>query len=142
MLTMCGQLSHACRAKSCWGVFLKVAHPGSTTARTVPSTIRLNASSALDLIFRPCLSDRLPLHVRGHILPALGQRSNVIDDVPGAAIRIAALLHEVALRYFAALDLPVRVARAALTFRRRRFRIGGLALRDLAFERLSLRLAP
>src|SRR2546426_4254621 len=55
-------------------------------------------SPPLDLILRPRLGGRLPLHVRGDVLAALRERNDVNDHVPGATVRKAALLHEIPLR--------------------------------------------
>src|SRR5438034_9333451 len=92
--------------------------PESETARSLP----------FHLVFGSRRSDRLPLHVRGHILSTLGQRRDVIDDVAGAAVRIPRLLHEVSLRDFAPLDLSVSVTRTALALRRGRLRACDLTL--------------
>src|SRR6266850_4326312 len=102
--------------------------PESETARSL----------SFHLVFGSRRSDRLPLHVRGHILSTLGQRRDVIDDVAGAAVRIAALLHEVSFRDFAALDFTVRVTRTALALGRRRLRARDLALRLGLCLRLAL----
>src|SRR5882724_1501795 len=89
----------------------------------------MGRSSPLNLILRPGLGDRLPLHVRRGVFAALRQRNDVIDHVAWTTLRIPALLHEVALRYFAALDLAVSVAGAALALRRGRLSVRELALR-------------
>ena len=48
----------------------------------------------LDPVLRLCLVDRLPLHVGRIVLPATGERDDVIDDVTGPAVRMARLPHE------------------------------------------------
>jgi hypothetical protein len=67
--------------------------------------------------FRPVLRLRLghglPLHLAWRVLPALGQRDDVIDHVAGTTVRISGLPLELFLRGTATLNMSVLVARDA-----------------------------
>ena len=60
----------------------------------------------------PCVRFGLPLHVRRRIGATTFQRHDVVDDVAGAAVRIAGLAHELVPRLRAAGDVAAAVAGA------------------------------
>src|SRR5437588_1793417 len=65
---------------------------------------------ALDLVLRLRLLLGLPLHVRGIVGTALGERYDVIHHIARPSVRIARFLHESFLGRFTSLDAPMLVA--------------------------------
>src|SRR6266550_9180945 len=90
------------------------------------------ASASLGLVLHLCLPCRLPLHVARSISPAAGQRHDVVHDVAGPAVRMAALSHEIVLRCLAPVDssgIARRATGRGPRVRRVRRRLGHLAPR-------------
>src|SRR3989442_6152847 len=82
------------------------------------SRLVLPAPLALDLVLRLRLGRGLPLHVARRVRPSARERHFVIDDVPGPAVGVAGLTHEILFRLLAALDPTATDARAGRRGRR------------------------
>src|SRR3989442_825667 len=76
------------------------------------SRLVLPAPLALDLVLRLRLGRGLPLHVARRVRPSARERHFVIDDVPGPAVGVAGLTHEILFQLLAALDPTATDARS------------------------------